>query len=149
MEDRFKTFTVLVSNIHRSIHKIKMEEMAEFNLKCSHVSCLYYIYKSNSLTAKELCEICGEDKANISRTIKYLEDNGYIVSSDKKSKKYQTPLQLTDKGREVGKSVANKVSKVLDFTDKVISDEDRKIMYRSLNVISETLMSVCSKYEDK
>ena len=75
MQERFKTFTILVSNINRCIHKIKTEEMADFNLKSSHVSCLYYIYKENSLTAKELCGLCGEDKANISRTIKFLEGN--------------------------------------------------------------------------
>ena len=56
MEERFKTFTVLITNIARSIHKIKTEEMSEFKLKSSHVSCLYYLYKEQSLTAKELCE---------------------------------------------------------------------------------------------
>ena len=78
MQERFKTFTVLISKINRSIKKIKTEEMDEFNLKSHHVSCLYYLYKSNSLTAKELCDICAEDKAALSRSLEDLERNGYI-----------------------------------------------------------------------
>ena len=42
MLDRFKTFTLLITNINRSIRKIKTEEMAEYNLKSIHISCLYY-----------------------------------------------------------------------------------------------------------
>ena len=79
MEERFQTFTVLISNINRAIYKIKAEEMSEFDLKSSHVSCLYYLYQKTSLTAKELCDICEEDKANISRSMEYLEKNGYLT----------------------------------------------------------------------
>ena len=43
MEERFGTFTILISKISRSIKRIKSEEMAEFQLKGPHVSCLYYL----------------------------------------------------------------------------------------------------------
>ena len=49
MEERFQAFTVLVSNLNRCIYKIKTEEMAEYNLKSSHVSCIYYIYRIYTL----------------------------------------------------------------------------------------------------
>ena len=78
MKERFKTFTVLIMEINRYIHKIKTEEMSEFDLKSPHVSCLYYLYKAGELTAKELCDISKEDKASVSRSIEYLETNGFI-----------------------------------------------------------------------
>ena len=53
MEERFETFTLLISKLNRSIKRIKSEEMDEFNLKSPHVSCLYYIYKMGALTADE------------------------------------------------------------------------------------------------
>ena len=56
MEERFQAFTVLITGISRSIHRIKTEEMSEFELRSSHVSCLYYLFKENELTAKELCD---------------------------------------------------------------------------------------------
>ena len=43
MEERFETFTVLITRISRSIKRIKADEMADFELKGPHVSCLFYL----------------------------------------------------------------------------------------------------------
>ena len=75
MQQRFETFTVLVNKISRNIRKIKNQEMSEYHLRSSHISCLYYLYLSRGLTATDLCERCGEDKATISRSLDYLEKN--------------------------------------------------------------------------
>ena len=149
MEERFKIFTVLIANISRSIRRIKTEEMAEFNLKSPHVSCLYYLYKANSLTSKELCDICEEDKANISRSIKHLEENGYITCSPKTQKRYQTPLELTEKGREVGRQIAEKIDNVLELASEGLSEENRKIFYQSLALISGNLQKICERYGEE
>jgi DNA-binding MarR family transcriptional regulator len=147
MEERFETFTVLINAISRSIHKLKAMEMAEFDLRSSHVSCLYYLYKMKSLTAKELCDICAEDKANISRAVKYLEENGYVRCDAKHAKRYQSPLTLTEKGEEIGERIACKIDRILFCAGDGISEEDRQIMYRSLAVINENLHRVCQAYE--
>ena len=78
MDDRYQSFTVMILKIHRCIQKIKVEETAEYNLKGTHVSCLYYLYKETELTATELCDICQEDKSYLSHSLRYLEANGYI-----------------------------------------------------------------------
>ncbi len=147
MEERFKTFTVLIAGISRSIRRIKTEEMAEFRLKSPHVSCLYYLYKADSLTAKELCDICEEDKANISRSIKYLEENGFVTCHPKTQKRYLTPLCLTDKGREIGKRIAEKIDRILDAASEGLSESDREIFYRSLSLIYGNLQKICGQYE--
>lgn len=69
MEERFETFTVLIARISRSIKRIKADEMADFELKGPHVSCLYYLSQRDGMTAAELCERCDEDKAAISRSL--------------------------------------------------------------------------------
>ena len=148
MQNRFETFTLLISRINRAIQKIKSEEMAEFNLKSSHVSCLYYLYKENSLTARDLCEICGEDKANISRSIKYLESNGYLVCESTAGKRYLSALMLTEKGSEVGKHIVGKIDNILNFTSMGVAAEDRAVMYRSLLLIAENLDNICEGYSD-
>ena len=48
MNERFETFTVMINRISRNIRKIKNQEMAEYNLRSSHISCLYYLYISFS-----------------------------------------------------------------------------------------------------
>ncbi len=147
MEKRFKNFTVLMTGIGRSIHKIKTEEMAEFELKSSHVSCLYYLYKADSLTAKELCDICGEDKANISRSLKFLEQHGYLTCNSRTEKRYQCPIALTDQGRAVGARIAEKIDRVLEVAGHGLSEEHRAIMYSSLSLIYDNLRRICDGYD--
>jgi DNA-binding MarR family transcriptional regulator len=148
MQERFETFTVLIGQISRSIYKLKTMEMAGYDLRSSHVSCLYYLYKMKSLTAKELCDICAEDKANISRAVKYLEENGYLRCESKRVKRYQSPLILTEKGEEIGERIAFRIDRILSRAGDGVSEEDRRIMYRSLAVIRENLSKLCETYEE-
>ncbi len=149
MEKRFETFTVLISKISRNIRKIKTEEMLEFNLKSPHVSCIYYLYKYNTLTAKDLCDICDEDKAAISRSLVYLENNGYLSCSSNAKKRYKAYLELTQKGKEIGKILCEKIDNVLNIASNSLSEEDRIIFYKSLSLINNNLQKICDSYEEK
>ena len=121
--------------------------MAEFDLKSPHVSCLYYIYKAESLTSKQLCDISAEDKAAISRSLDYLEKNGYLTHKISKNKRYKSQIVLTEKGRATAEVIANKVDSILDGLESSLSDEERVVMYKGLSVISRNLDSMCEKNE--
>lgn len=140
MEQRFETFTVLINRISRNIRKIKNQEMAEYDLRSAHVSCLYYLYLHEGLTATDLCEHCEEDKATISRALDYLEKSGYLTCQS--SKRYKSPLTLTEKGKTVGKQIADKIDGVLKQMDVGLTQEERKIFYRCLTVISNKLEDI-------
>lgn len=148
MNERFETFTVLINRISRNIRKIKNQEMAEYHLRSSHISCLYYLYGAAGLTATDLCERCEEDKATISRALDYLETNGYLTRESKNAKRYKSPLLLTDKGSQVGKKIADKIEGVLEEISVGLTDEERAAFYRSLSIISERIDAV-AKYYDK
>ena len=148
MEERFQAFTVLVSNLNRCIYKIKTEEIAEYNLKSSHVSCIYYIYRYGSLTPKELCDLCGEDKANISRALKYLEENQYLIINNDLNKKYQRPIVLTENGVKIGKHLSEKINEILSIASEGLSEEKRNIMYEGLSLINNRLNKICDEYEN-
>ena len=147
MEERFETFTVLISKLSRSIKRIKSEEMDEFNLKSPHVSCLYYIYKIGALTAKELTDICGEDKASLSRSLDYLEKNGFISCNSHLKKRYRSDLELTEKGYLVAEKIAEKIDKILDIASVGLTEEKRKILYEGLTLISNNLENLCNIYK--
>lgn len=145
MQERFETFTVLINRISRNIRKIKIQEMADYNLRSSHVSCLYYLYINQGLTATGLCERCEEDKATISRALDYLEKNGYITCETQGAKRYKSPLFLSDKGREVGRLIADRIDAVLNAISDGLSEDERAAFYRSLSIISDSLESVSKK----
>ena len=148
MKERFETFTVLINRISRNIRKIKNQSMAEYILRSAHVSCLYFLYITNGITATELCEKCEEDKATISRAIDYLERNEYLTCQSKSAKRYKSPLVLTEKGLLVGKKIADKVNGVLNEIGADLTEAERDEFYRSLTVISESLDAV-AKNADK
>ena len=147
MQERFETFTVLINRISRNIRKIKNQEMAEYDLRSAHISCLYYLYAAEQMTATDLCERCEEDKATISRALDYLEKNGYLTCQSKNAKRYRSPLLLTEKGFVVGKKIAEKIDGVLDEISTGLTEEERVAFYRSLSIISESLEAVSKNGE--
>ena len=147
MEERFRTFTVLITKLYRAIRKIKNEETEEYGLTNPHVSCLYYLYKEKSLTLTELVDICLEDKAVLSKATTYLENKCLIICDSNQKKRYNSYFKLTDKGLIVAKSIAGKIDNILDYASADIDNNDRDIMYKSLKSISERLDNFCKKYE--
>ena len=145
MNKRFETFTLLISRISRNIRKIENQEMAEYNLRSPHISCLYHLYISDGLTATDLCERCEEDKAMVSRSVEYLEKGGYLVCESKKAKRYKSPLKLTEKGRDAAKKISDKISYFLDQLSTELTEEERLELYRSLSLISKGLDRIANK----
>ena len=147
MVERFETFTVLLNRINRNIRKIKNLEMANYELRSPHISCIYYIYISGNLTATELCEHCEEDKATISRSLDYLEKNNYLICKSDSKKRYNAPFELTERGMRAGKRIADKIATVLEKISGGISENDREIFYNCLGIISENIDSAAKSYK--
>ncbi len=145
MNQRFETFTVLIAKINRNIRKIKNQEMADYDLRSVHISCLYYLYLSDALTATDLCEKCEEDKATISRALDYLEENGYLTERETSAKRYKSPLLLTEKGAETGRRITDKVARALEETGTGLSEAELAEFYRCLRIISDNLDNLANQ----
>ena len=145
MIQRFETFTVLINRISRNIRKIENCEMAKYNLRSSHISCLYHLYTAEGLTSTDLCERCEEDKATISRAISFLEKEEYLTCESKSAKRYKSPLILTEKGNKAGKRIVEKVNSILSEVETGLTDDERAEFYRCLKIISRNLENVLKK----
>lgn len=146
MTERYERFTTLVAAINRSVKKIKTEEMVCYNFKSIHVSCIYYLYRESGLTVSQLCEMCDEDKANISRALELLEERGYICPRNENHKRYKTPLLLTDEGVRVGELIEEKVNHVLETASRGMTAQERETMYKCLGLICDNLHQICDGY---
>ena len=71
--------------------------------------------------------------------LEYLEENEYITCESKLAKRYKSPLSLTEKGRDVGKKIADKINYVLNEICIGLTEEERIEFYRCLNIISDSL----------
>ncbi len=147
MEERYQLFTTLITKCARSVKRIKSNEMTGMHLKSFYVSCLYYLYSNRKpMTAKELCDVCEEDKAYVSRSIEALEKDGYVLCSSKTQKRYNSPISLTEKGRVVAKEVAERIDGIVLRASEGLSEENRRIFYASLGRISDNLEKICENY---
>ena len=145
MDERFNIFTSHINSISRSIRRIKNFEMMEYNLKSPHVSCLFYLYEKKSLSIKELTKLCNVDKGAISRTLDFLLNNDFIIFDDNDNKSYKNNLLLTDKGLKVGKYISDKIDNILNEASKGLTDEERIILYKALDIIDNNLIGIAGK----
>ncbi len=138
MLNRFEEFVTGITECHRYIQRIKAMEMTELGLKGTHVMCLFYLGRSpEGLTAAQLCTLCGEDKAAVSRTLSELEQLGHCVRVG--SKKYRAPLILTDSGRELAGRLNGLVEQWVTAGGDGLTDSERAAFYTTLGKIAANL----------
>lgn len=143
MIDRFQAFVSGITICYKYIQKIKSMEMTEFGLKGTHVMCIFYIYHcENELTAAQLCQLCAEDKAAISRTLVTLQDKGYVESGEKK---YRAHLNLTEKGRKLAGQIDELIEQWVGLGGDGLSEEERNSFYYALDLISSNLKEKLNK----
>ena len=148
MEQRFETFTWLIADISRCVQKIENAEMATHGCRGSQVQCLFALHNAdNGANLTALCEICGEDKGMMSRTLKALVDKGLVYVDEQKNQKYRNPYKLTEKGKEVADFVSGRIGEVLTSVSKGVNEQDRENMYRTLAQICENLNQICHNYK--
>lgn len=143
MEERYETFTGLMTRIGRSIRRIKAEEMARYHLKVPHASCLYYLSAAGCATAAELCGRCDEDKAAVSRALEDLVAQGYVVREGEK--RYRSALRLTPEGEEICCSIAQRIEEVVARAGVGLEESERAAMYHALSVIGSNLETICER----
>ncbi len=138
MIERFELFTTTITQIYKNLQRIKMLEMTEFNLKGTHVMCLFELNRNKEgLTITQLSSLCEEDKAATSRTISELAKQNLVTSDTKK--KYRAPIVLTAKGQVTANRIDEMVSNAVIAGGHGLTDEERDIFYKTLTHISENL----------
>ena len=138
MIQRFDAFVSGITACYKYIQRIKSMEMTEFGLKGTHVMCLYYLRRNPAgLTAAQLCGLCAEDKAAISRTVSELRSRGYITTLSEKA--YRAMLTLTAAGQELARKFDQLIEGWVTAGGAGLTDEERVDFYKSLSAIAENL----------
>ena len=140
MKDRYLRFTNLIIDITRKINRVTSEALSAFGAKRSYAYPIYLIYRNGPLTAARLCRLCGDDKANVSRTLKSLEEDCLIVRE--KRGQSHVRFMLTEDGMRLGKYLSDRISDAVDAVVAGVSESDIDAMYRALEGISSNLAGV-------
>lgn len=142
MLHRFGVFVAGITACYKYIQRIKSAEMTELGLKGTHVMCLYYLHQnSQGLTAAQLCQLCGEDKAAMSRSLSELEAGGFLQTHLTEGKKYRAKILLTPAGVEAAGKMDALIQNWVAAGGDGLTEQERESFYATLERIAENLRS--------
>ena len=149
MKQRFETFVTAITQINRSIQRLKTSEMADFGLKGTHVMCLFQLQQhEEGLTSVQLAQFCDEDKAAISRTVSELRQRGLVDVPEGSGRRYRVQITLTPQGREIAHKMDPKIIGAVDAAAQGYTPQEREIFYRVLLKIAENLQNASAAGEE-
>jgi DNA-binding MarR family transcriptional regulator len=143
MIDRFERFSFAISEISRCWHRIAAEEMGRFGLKGPYA--VYFTTLSRypqGISAAQLGELSGRDKADVSRALNFLEDRGFICRDVLPQKAYRAPIRLTEQGQELARQINEKAQIAVEQASAGLTPEKRAVFYEALGLITENLQTL-------
>lgn len=141
MVDRFRRFSLSLFEISRCWHKLAAEEMAKYGLKGPYAIYLVVLqHNPEGLTAARLCELCGRDKADVSRCLSDMLEKGLVYRQGGNT--YRAKVCLTELGLQAAEHVCRRATVAVELAGKDIIDEERAIFYQALSSITENLRTL-------
>ncbi len=143
MIDRFEKFSLAISEIYHYWHKIAADVLSEYNLRSSHAIYLTTLNRfPDGLTAPKLAEICGKDKADVSRMLSILEKRGLVIKNGTGPNRYRGTLHLTEEGFKVASRICSKAALAVERANVGVSETDREIFNKCLETITDNLEKI-------
>ena len=132
--ERFPPFVLFTERIAKNIKRIADEKLEPYGLRSAHLMCILQLAKSKTgLSSSSLADVCGVDKAFISRITNELSEKSYIVRDDESARgKYKTKFVLTQSGREVYLTISEILQGCIEHIDANISKKKLEIFYEVL-----------------
>ena len=132
--------------ISKNWHKLTTDEMEKYGLKGPHSIYLLIMAKhEEGLTAPQICELCGRDKADVSRTMSAMEKKGLVTKESVNHSLYRGVLKLTEEGKRAAEYVSSRAKLAVEIAGRGLTEENRNIFYESLGIISGNLRTLCKE----
>lgn len=142
--DRFETFSLALFNMSRYWNRLAAEEMEKYGLKGAHAFYLVTVLRYNGeITASQLCDLCGKDKADVSRGVSRLEAIGMLQRVG--SNPYRAKLQLTEQGIAAAQAVRETAQTIVDRVGGDLTEENRAVFYEVLASVTANLEKLCKE----
>ena len=143
MVERFARFSLAIFEISRCWHKLAAEEMAAYGLRGAHAIYLTAMYRCGAgVTGPQLCELCGRDKSDVSRTIAVLQEKGFVTKEGINQSLYRGLLKLTGQGRDAAEQIGRRASLAVELAGKDLDEEERTCFYKALESIAAHLRTI-------
>ena len=144
MLERFAKFSFSIAEIDRCWHKLAAEEMANYDLNSPHAVYLNALYDATDagITAAQLGELCGKNKADVSRMVAILENKGLVRKVAVGPNMYRAKLVLTEEGKQAARQVRERAALAVELAGSGLTQEERATFYKALEIITTNLQKL-------
>ena len=148
-KNRFELFSTGVAHLVKTLQHLKSRKMGQYDLKGTTCLCLCQLLASEvGLTAGELSKRGDIDKAQVSRCMTELSQNGFVYRDDRDGHRYRQKYQLTDKGREAANDISLTTMRIQQIAEQGINEEELAVFYRVLSKMCDNFGDV-REYADE
>ena len=145
-ESRFELFDGLIASAGKTLQRIKTNKMEKYGLGSTHTTCLCKLGKAGNIgvTQKELTEQESIDRAQVSRVLRDLEQNGLVKAVGNST--YKRRYCLTEKGKAITAEINEIILEINRYVSEEISAEDIAVFYHVMQVIDSNLKKAEEKF---
>lgn len=148
MRERFSIFAFAIIRIYKYIKALESELAARIGVKGVHVFWIYTLFcEPDGLTASEIAQKNHVNRSLVSREIVRLEKEEIIAYRDEQDchNKYNAKIVLTDKGKEVARSIFKAGLETQQAVGRDIADGELKTFYSVLGRLADNLSHISLK----
>ncbi len=124
-----------ISLIYRKGNCFINRELSKFGIGSGQIMFLMQLYNKDGISQEELSENLNIDKATTCRAIKKLEEQGLLTRVKDEKDKRAYKLYLTEKSKDMEKSIKNILHQWENHISKDISEEEIEILINILKKI--------------
>ncbi len=121
--------------------------LSKYNLAAAEQPFFTVLQKNDGVTQDELSSLVGVDKSATARTVKALEEKGYVTRVQNTQDKRENRVFLTAKARKLWPDVLRDLMRFNELLTQDIDTDTLDIMYASLKKIEENAIYL-SKNKD-
>lgn len=146
MVNRFERFLYDISQIYYGWHRIADAEMGKLGLKGAYAVYMTQLsHYPQGITAAQLAEKCSRNKADVSRAVAAFEQAGLVTRQESSPRGYRARICLTPKGEAVAETVCQSAMRAVSMAGAGLSEEERAVFYRALDLIAANLTELANQ----
>lgn len=144
---RFDRYIALTSSSLKDIARLKAAKMEKYGLSVVHTDCLWHLYNAGpaGLTQRALTDLEHVDRAQISRVLRELLQEGYVTHKEGDGT-YKRPYVLTGSGYTVAAEMNDIILEINRYVSGDIPRDELIIFYRTLQTIARNLSRAVEHY---
>lgn len=143
----YQRFAALIASAAKDIQRIKKVKMEQYGLSAAHTTCLCKLRAAGAegLTQGQLMAQEQVDRAQISRVLRELTDQGYTAVQDSASA-YKRRYSLTAPGIQAADEINAIIAEVNAFVSGQIPAAELSAFYRTMEQITANLHRAVQQY---